>query len=83
MTGTADSLDGVGATAKRLGLDASTINNIYQQVGKTTQAKAVCSLLGTTPEALKADAERIVGGHDVSGNSGVRQSSQTRFPRLK
>jgi hypothetical protein len=83
IAGTQNNLDGVGATAKNMGLDASAVNQIYQRVGNTPQARMVCKLLGTTPEALKEDADRIVGGHGVSGNSGSRQTAQTRFPRLK
>ena len=46
--------------------------------------RAVCGLLGTTPEALKADAERILGGGQppFQAPKSARKGT-TRFPRLK
>jgi hypothetical protein len=63
-----------------MGLDAGAVNQIFQRVGNTPQAKMVCKLLGTTPEALKEDADRIVGGSTVRES---RTIHSTRFPRLK
>lgn len=85
INGTTDSLDGVSTAARNLGLNPQIISGIYEKYGKTAQARTVCSLLGTTPEALKADAERIVGG---GGSPQIqraqeKQSQSTRFPRLK
>jgi hypothetical protein len=80
IAGTQNSLDGVGATARSMGLDAGAVNQIFQRVGHTPQARMVCKLLGTTPEALKEDADRIVGGSTVRENRTVHS---TRFPRLK
>jgi hypothetical protein len=65
-----------------MGLNPAIVDSIYQQYGNTLQGRAVCKLLGTTPEALKADADRMLG-HGVSGNLPNRQPAQTRFPRLK
>ncbi len=62
INGTADSLDGVSATARKLGLNRQMVEDIYRKYGSTMQGRAVCGLLGTTPEALKADAERMLGG---------------------
>lgn len=83
ISGTTDSLDGVSAAARNLGLDSRTINDIYNKYGKTMQARTVCSLLGTTPEALKADADRIVGGSQPAVQKPRRPATSTRFPRLK
>lgn len=77
--GTPDNLAGVSAAAKRIGIDRNAINSVFQKYGNTVQARALCSMLGTTPEALKKDAERIVGG----GNTNTTPTSSTRFPRLK
>lgn len=78
--GTPDTLTGVSSAAKRIGIDQNVVNTIFQKYGNTMQAKMLCSMMGTTPEALKKDADRIVGG----GHHAPRQQiQQTRFPRLK
>lgn len=84
ISGTADSLDGVSATAQRLGLNRQAVENIYRQYGNTMQARALCSLLGTTPEALKADAEKMLGGSGTPFQppQNARQGA-AKFPRLK
>lgn len=84
MQGTPNSLDGARATAQKIGITQQTVNDIYNRFGKTMQGRAICGLLGTTPEALKADADMIVGG----GQTPVKRpqnaaQSGTRFPRLK
>lgn len=84
ISGTVDSLDGVSTTARNLGITPQAVNEIYRKYGSTMQGRAVCGLLGTTPEALKDDAERILGG----GQRALRppqsnRKSTTRFPRLK
>ena len=61
------------------------VDEIYHKYGRSMQARAVCGLLGTTPEALKADADKILGG---GGNSAPKQlpgagAPAKRFPRLK
>ena len=61
INGTANSLDGVSATAQKLGLNRQMVEDIYRKYGSTMQGRAVCGLLGTTPEALKADAEKNAG----------------------
>lgn len=84
ISGTADSLDGVSATARNLGITPQAVNEIYQKYGNTMQGRIVCSILGTTPEALKGDAEKMLGSgrgfHQPAQNA--RQSA-TKFPRLK
>ena len=59
ISGTADTLEGVQSTARRLGIDPNIANSLYARYGKTMQAKALCGLLGTTPEALRSDANKI------------------------
>lgn len=85
ISGTADTLEGVQAAAHRLGLDAGVADAIYKRYGRTMQARAICGLLGTTPEALKADADKILTQsttwHSSAKNS--QQGSKTKFPRLK
>lgn len=83
ISGTEDSLDGVSDTAHRLGLTPQMVNSIYQKYGNTMQGRAVCSLLGTTPEALKADAEKMIGGKAKVQNVQAPQKGTTKFPRLK
>lgn len=85
INGTADSLDGVSAAARNLGLNAQAVNDIYQRYGGTMQARAICSLLGTTPEALKEDADRIVGGGSPQMGPPTQSAppASTKFPRLK
>lgn len=83
INGTEDSLDGVSATARRLGLNAQMVNSIYQKYGNTMPGRAVCSILGTTPEALKADAEKMIGGKTQVQNVQAPQKGTTKFPRLK
>lgn len=58
IQGTPDSLEGVSKVAKSIGIDSNAINSMFQKYGNTMQAKAICSMLGTTPEALRADAEK-------------------------
>ena len=47
------------STARRLGIDPNIANSLYARYGRTMQAKALCGLLGTTPEALRSDANKI------------------------
>lgn len=82
MQGTPDTLDGVSAAARKFGITQGAINDIFRKYGNTVQARAVCSMLGTTPEALKKDAERIVGGNG-SNYTPTAKSASKRFPRLK
>ena len=84
ISGTADNLDSVSATAQKMGLNRQTIDGIYRKYGNTIQGRAICNLLGTTPEALKADADKILGGGQTSFTSpqNVRQN-KPKFPRLK
>lgn len=81
---TPDSLDGVSAAARHLGLNRQALDSIYTRYGQTMQARALCGLLGTTPEALKADADRIIGGSGTAIQAGLKaKSGHSKFPRLK
>lgn len=68
-----DNLQDAQRIAKQIGLDSSMAKNIYEKYGKSVQARTLCSMLGTTPEALKADAEKLLGAEEEN----------RRFPRLK
>lgn len=93
LDGVPDTFDGVSAAASKIGVDKQFVNDFYNQYGKTMPAKAVCRLLGTTPEALKSDAERIVSGSGArsqNNTSNARSGTVTnsggttkKFPRLK
>ena len=90
MVGVPDTLDGVTMAAAKLGIDKNFVQKFYTKYGNTNQARMVCGMLGTTPEALKADAERIVGvGKGVqtqpeNANSANNSGAISRkFPRLK
>ena len=49
------------------------------------QAKALCGLLGTTPEALRSDANKILGGAQNASQAPQKGKAghSTKFPRLK
>lgn len=84
ISGTEDNFGSVSATAKRLGLSRQSIESIYQKYGNTMQGRAVCGLLGTTPEALREDAEKILGGASApSARQGNASGASHKFPRLK
>lgn len=83
MQGTPDTLDGVSAVAKKVGIDQNAINDIFRKYGNTVQARALCSVLGTTPEALKKDAESIVNGGGSSNYTTPQKTASKRFPHLK
>ena len=84
ISGTADSLDGVSATARKLGLNRQMVEDIYRKYGSTMQGRAVCGLLGTTPEALKADVEKMLGGGGTPFQPPQNaRKGTTKFPRLK
>lgn len=87
MNGVPDSFEGVSGAAAKIGINRQFVDDIYDKYGKTMQARAICGLIGTTPEALKADAERIVGGaggtHTTKVNSNANTQSTKKFPRLK
>lgn len=81
---TPNSLDGARATAQKLGITSQAVNEIYTKYGNTIQGRALCGLLGTTPEALKADADMIVGGGQKPFQpTRNAQTCATKFPRLK
>ena len=85
ISGTADTLEGVQRTARRLGIDPNIANSLYARYGKTMQAKALCSLLGTTPEALRSDANKILGGAQNGSQASQKGKAggSAKFPRLK
>ena len=85
ISGTADTLEGVQSTARRLGIDPNIANSLYARYGKTMQAKALCGLLGTTPEALRSDANKILGGaqNGFKPTQKGKAGGSTKFPRLK
>lgn len=81
---TTNSLDGARATAKKFGITPQAVNEIYQKYGGTMQGRAVCGLLGTTPEALKADADMILSAGSASARPAQKSKQSTsKFPRLK
>lgn len=85
LKGTPDTLEGVQQTAQRLGIDARVVDSIYTRYGRTAQARALCGLLGTSPEALKADADKIIGSGQKRPQTppGAKAGGSTKFPRLK
>lgn len=89
MNGVPDTLEGVSQAAARMGINRGFIEQIYGRYGTTSQAKAICRMMGTTPEALKADAEKIVGGGSSPApntrTAGMQNSggATKKFPRLK
>ena len=86
ISGTADTLEGVQSTARRLGIDPNIANSLYARYGKTMQAKALCGLLGTTPEALRSDANTRILGDAQNGSQPLQKGKaggSTKFPRLK
>ena len=85
ISGTADTLEGVQKTARRLGIDPNIANSLYARYGRTMQAKALCGLLGTTPEALRSDANKILGSpkNGSQAPQTAKQGGSSKFPRLK
>ena len=85
ISGTADTLEGVQSTARRLGIDPNIANSLYARYGRTMQANALCGLLGTTPEALRSDANKILGGTQNASQPPQNGKAwrSTKFPRLK
>lgn len=89
MNGVPDTLEGVATAAAKLGIDKNFVQKFYAKYGGTNQARMVCGMLGTTPEALKADAERIVSGGNgaqiqpMNANSANSGTASKKFPRLK
>lgn len=83
ISGTENSLNGVSAAARGLGINAQSVQDIYNKYGQTMQARWLCQLMDTTPEALKADADRIVGGSGGNFSAHAARPAQTKFPRLK
>ena len=83
VQGTPDTLDGVSAVARSMGVDAQTIEKIYQRYGQSVQAKMICKMMGTTPEALKSDADHILGTSSLRQDTYAFSGESKKFPRLK
>ena len=84
LQGTPDTLDGVSAVARSMGIDSQTVENIYQRYGQSMQAKMICKMMGTTPEAIKADADNILGASSSpKTNAPTFTGESKKFPRLK
>ena len=75
----------VRIAAEQLTIDPNIANSLYARYGKTMQAKALCGLLGTTPEALRSDANKILGGAQNGSQTPQKGKTggSTKFPRLK
>lgn len=74
------------STARRLGIDPNIANSLYARYGRTMQAKALCGLLGTTPEALRSDANKIILGGAQNASQAPQKGKagqSSKFPRLK
>lgn len=88
IQGTPDTLEGASAVLKRFGVSRAAVDDVYKRYGNTMQARALCGMLGTTPEALKNDADKLLSGGGSNAPSApytpptTRQTS-TKFPRLK
>lgn len=87
IQGTPDTLEGAAQAAQRLGLNPQIVNDIFNRYGNTMQAQAICRMMGTTPAALKADADKLFQQHTASTTPSAAQpmtrQSTTKFPRLK
>lgn len=85
IKGTPDTLEGVQQAAQRLGIDARVVDSLYSRYGRTAQARALCGLLGTSPEALKADADKIISGAQNRAQTpqNAKAGASAKFPRLK
>lgn len=82
IQGTPNNLLGVSQTARSLGVTPDFIDKLYSRYGSSMQARTICSVLGTTPEALKADADKIIGGGQPA-EIPSRPATSAKFPRLK
>lgn len=81
---TPNDINSISAAARNLGITQNAVNEIYNKYGKTMPGRAICGILGTTPEALKADADMIVSGSkQQSYTANTHQNSGCGFPRLK
>ena len=86
LAGTPDSIDGARKAAANAGLSRDAVESIYNRYGRSVKARTVCSLLGTTPEALRDDALSIVSsgvGEKPAGFAQKPGSTGKKFPRLK
>lgn len=83
IQGTGNDLESVKRKANEIGLNSGFVNSVYQKYAGTPQAKMICRILGTSPDAILDDALNIVGSS--SGSVRVQNSPKTtpKFPRLK
>ena len=73
IPGQVNSFEDAQRIARQIGLNSELAQQIYDKYGKSAQARTLCGVFGTTPEALKEDADKLLG---------VREENK-RFPRLK
>lgn len=81
IQGTKNDLESVRAKANQIGINSGFVNSMYNKYANTPSAKIICSLLGTSPEAIKDDAINIVGGS--TPNTSIKKQNTPKFPRLK
>lgn len=77
IQGTENDFASVQKKAREIGINPNFVNQIYQKYAGTPQAKMLCGLFGTSPEALKEDAMQMVG------ENGKTSPTKNKFPRLK
>lgn len=82
-SGTGNNLNSVAGAAQKIGLNANFIQQFYSKFADTPQAKMICGMLGTSPEALRDDAMRMVNGEGGHTGAGKPVASMKKFPRLK
>ena len=86
IQGTPDTLEGAAQAAQRLGLNPQIVNDIFNKYGNTMQAQAICRMMGTTPAALKAYADKLfqhTAPTTPTAAQPMTRQSTTKFPRLK
>lgn len=82
-SGAGNNLDSVAGAAQKIGLNANFIQQFYSKFADTPQAKMICGMLGTSPEALRDDAMRMVNGGNGIPSTGKPATGMKKFPRLK
>ena len=88
LQGAPNNLQGASQVASSMGINQAAIDAIYNKYGRSIQARTICGILGTTPEAIKADADNIIGGVQpgkadafTAPKMGTGTASR-KFPRL-
>ena len=86
LQGAPNNLQGASQVASTMGINQEAIDAIYNKYGRSIQARTICGILGTTPEALKADADNIIGGAPVPKTTDApsvpKMGTSRKFPRL-